>query len=204
MWHWLNENKDWLFSGVGVALATVLIGAFTRKRSHRGSRQSQRAGRGSFLFQVANLHIAGKMTRDDNHIATSVVDFLADRRVLTQPIDRENPQYCVQSAIQIREKLSLMLEEIEEGSSLRQPVLRIREAANRFCSDAEAYLAAGGNLWTGLPLQVLNIDSVTGERTVIKTFDNRGVPDFEDSLTVFRKVARTELGKIQKVQTREQ
>jgi len=64
----------------------------------------------------------------DRRAARFVMDFLADRRVLHQPLDRECPQYCVDSAIKIREALTSVLGHLPARSAARVPVLQICQA----------------------------------------------------------------------------
>lgn len=56
---WLNDNKEWLFSGIGVAALTAVVRAWQAKRTKPGSAkvQSQRAGRNS-----KNTQIGGNVT----------------------------------------------------------------------------------------------------------------------------------------------
>jgi len=63
---WIVENKDWLFSGVGVAIMITIplaiIGWFI---STRGSKQVQKGGNNSTNIQVGgSLNIGGK--KDDD------------------------------------------------------------------------------------------------------------------------------------------
>ena len=46
---WLAENKDWLFSGVAIALPLAIVGWFI---SSRKNRQSQKGGDNSTNIQV--------------------------------------------------------------------------------------------------------------------------------------------------------
>lgn len=56
---WISDNKEWLFSGTGVAVLTAAVGVWQAKRTRPGSTkvQSQRAGRNS-----RNTQIGGNVT----------------------------------------------------------------------------------------------------------------------------------------------
>lgn len=55
---WIIENKDWLFSGVAIAIPIAIIGWFI---STRGNKQIQKSGKSSTNIQVGgNLNIGGK------------------------------------------------------------------------------------------------------------------------------------------------
>lgn len=58
---WIIKNKDWLFSGVAVAIPMALIGWYF---STRGNKQSQKGGDNSTNIQVGgNLNMRGN--KDD-------------------------------------------------------------------------------------------------------------------------------------------
>ena len=58
---WIIKNKDWLFSGVAVAIPIALIGWYF---STRGNKQSQKGGDNSTNIQVGgNLNMRGN--KDD-------------------------------------------------------------------------------------------------------------------------------------------
>jgi hypothetical protein len=201
---WVSDNTEWLFSGVLVAVPLAILAAILERRRRSGSRHTQRqwAGRGSTLLQAGRdimLPAGDELT--DGRAARSVIDFLADQRVLHQPLDRENPQHCVKSAIRIRQELTSVVDRLGTGSAVRDPVLRIRQAANTFCTDADAYLAAGGNLWIGLPQGRLYVDPDTGRTEVLETYDNSNVPDFEHALRIFRTATAREVRALQRLAT---
>jgi hypothetical protein len=136
--------------------------------------------------KLAAVH-AALVPVDERQTVRAVLDFLVDRRVLFAPLDKEHPEHCVLSAIKIREKLTDLLEQLKPDSPTRQLILTIRQAASDFCTNADAYLRAGGNLWIGLPQRVVYIDPDSSANShVITEFDNSGVPDFESSLRSFR------------------
>ena len=51
MWEWLITNKQWVFSGIGVAIATGIIAFFVRRSS--GISQNQTSGTRSTNIQSA-------------------------------------------------------------------------------------------------------------------------------------------------------
>lgn len=55
---WIIENKDWLFSGVAIAIPIAIIGWLI---STRGNKQVQEGGKNSTNIQVGgNLNVGGK------------------------------------------------------------------------------------------------------------------------------------------------
>lgn len=55
---WISENKDWLFSGIAIAIPIAVIGWFT---SSRKNKQIQKGGDNSTNIQVGgNLNLGGK------------------------------------------------------------------------------------------------------------------------------------------------
>lgn len=46
---WIIENKNWLFSGIAIAIPLALIGWFV---TSRGNKQSQKGGKNSTNIQV--------------------------------------------------------------------------------------------------------------------------------------------------------
>jgi len=59
--NWIIENKDWLFSGVAIAVPLAIVGWFIAKRGHK---QVQKGGKNSTNIQVGgSLNIGGK--KDD-------------------------------------------------------------------------------------------------------------------------------------------
>jgi hypothetical protein len=58
---WIAENKDWLFSGIAIAIPLAIIGWLI---SSRRNKQVQKAGNNSTNIQVGgNLSLGGK--KDD-------------------------------------------------------------------------------------------------------------------------------------------
>ena len=47
---WIIENKEWIFSGAGIFIISLIIGLFIRKQ--RISKQVQKSGSGSTNYQA--------------------------------------------------------------------------------------------------------------------------------------------------------
>ncbi|MBD3895944.1 hypothetical protein IEI94_08790 [Halomonas sp. ML-15] len=59
---WISENKDWLFSGVAIAMPLAIIGWLI---SSRRKKQIQKGGDNSTNIQVGrNLRIGGRKEDD--------------------------------------------------------------------------------------------------------------------------------------------
>ncbi|WP_152484737.1 hypothetical protein [Halomonas sp. THAF5a] len=59
---WIAENKDWLFSGVAIAIPLAIIGWLI---SSRRKKQTQKGGDNSTNIQVGrNLRIGGRKEDD--------------------------------------------------------------------------------------------------------------------------------------------
>ncbi|MED1603657.1 hypothetical protein [Alkalihalophilus marmarensis] len=55
---WILENKEWIFSGAGIAIFTVLGAIFKRKKSNK---QTQKLGDNSTAYQAGgNISIGDK------------------------------------------------------------------------------------------------------------------------------------------------
>jgi len=59
---WIIENKEWLFSGIAIALPLAIVGWLI---SSRGNKQVQKGGKNSTNIQVGgNLKMGGKEDGD--------------------------------------------------------------------------------------------------------------------------------------------
>jgi type VI protein secretion system component VasK len=66
--HWITENKEWLFSGVAVAVPLAVIGWFlarakrnAKRTSEKRIEQRQKSGSGSINIQVGrDISVNGK------------------------------------------------------------------------------------------------------------------------------------------------
>jgi len=50
--NWLIENKEWVFSGVGVFVLGIVITCFTRRQKTCGRKQMQKSGSNSTNYQA--------------------------------------------------------------------------------------------------------------------------------------------------------
>lgn len=58
MMDWLISNKEWLFSGAGIAIITVIGGLFLRRKKEASNYQSQRKkGKGQSIQAGGNVSI---------------------------------------------------------------------------------------------------------------------------------------------------
>lgn len=58
---WILENKEWLFSGIAIAVPIAIIGWFF---SSRGSKQVQKGGKNSINIQVGKSLKIGDDSND--------------------------------------------------------------------------------------------------------------------------------------------
>lgn len=62
--NWVNSNKEWLFSGIGVAVIVALISLFVKHP--RSKKQIQKSGNDSVNIQVGdNLNLYAKESKDE-------------------------------------------------------------------------------------------------------------------------------------------
>lgn len=60
---WLIENKEWLFSGIGVTILVAILGLFIRKKGEDKNTQIIKSGDNSTNIQggeKVNINIGGK------------------------------------------------------------------------------------------------------------------------------------------------
>jgi hypothetical protein len=60
--NWIIENKEWLFSGIAIAIPLAIIGWFI---SSRGNKQTQKGGDGSTNIQVGGDFKIGSGKHDE-------------------------------------------------------------------------------------------------------------------------------------------
>ena len=61
---WLDANKHWIFSGIGVAIISIIIHFFFKRSQSK--KQIQKSGNNSINIQVGdNLNIHTKETEDE-------------------------------------------------------------------------------------------------------------------------------------------
>lgn len=59
---WIIENKDWLFSGIAIAVPLAIVGWFI---STHGNKQVQKGGKNSTNIQVGGSFKIGGEKHDD-------------------------------------------------------------------------------------------------------------------------------------------
>ena len=50
--NWIIENKEWLFSGIGIVLLSLLLKFFLKKRKEKSIKMKQKSGKNSTNIQV--------------------------------------------------------------------------------------------------------------------------------------------------------
>jgi len=73
----------------------------------------------------------------DIEVARRLLTYLEDRRALYQPFDVETGSYVVRSILDIRERLTGELEQLDRSSPLAQSLLAMRAACRKFLNDIE-------------------------------------------------------------------
>ena len=71
-------------------------------------------------------------------IATRIIRYLEDKRVLFNPSEMESPSYCVKSTIQIREYLTSEMQNMNTDSKLFEFTKAMRIAARKFIDRMES------------------------------------------------------------------
>jgi len=60
---WILNNKEWIFSGIGVAVISLAIGLVCKKKSEKSIHITQKSGRNSRNFQKIGITNNGKQNR---------------------------------------------------------------------------------------------------------------------------------------------
>jgi plastocyanin domain-containing protein len=60
---WINDNKEWVFSGIGLALIGLIWKFFFKDKSASGRSQTIRSGRNSTNFQAGRDINKGKLPK---------------------------------------------------------------------------------------------------------------------------------------------
>lgn len=71
-------------------------------------------------------------------IATRIIRFLEDKRILFNPSEMESPSYCVESTIRIREYLTYEMQSMNPDSKLFEYTKAMRIAARKFTDRMES------------------------------------------------------------------
>jgi hypothetical protein len=73
----------------------------------------------------------------DIEVARRLLTYLEDRRALYRPYDCETASYVVQSILDIRQRLSVDLEQLDRSSPLTQSIAGMRAACRKFLDAVE-------------------------------------------------------------------
>jgi hypothetical protein len=147
---------------------------------------------------LASVGIPGFLRRrgpSDSDVAGHVIHDLENRRVLFTPIDRENPQHCIESVIEMRKMLSQQLSRVSNDmGELGKELRKMRAACIAFQEGAEEFLRHGGNAWIGRPIQLIEV-SESGELIDSQPIDS---PDwnFDEGLHEFREAVTSSIAQI--------
>lgn len=61
---WIISNKEWLFSGLGIAFFSFLLNCFNKKKNNNGNNQSCSFNIGSKITQInGNSNVNGKESK---------------------------------------------------------------------------------------------------------------------------------------------
>lgn len=61
---WIISNKEWLFSGLGIAFFSFLLNCFKKKKNNNGNNQSCSFNFGSKITQInGNNNVNGKESK---------------------------------------------------------------------------------------------------------------------------------------------
>jgi hypothetical protein len=83
--------------------------------------------------------------------------FLEDRRALYNPYDLETPEYVVRSILDIRERLTSELEQLEHPTPLAESIRAMRAACRKFLDQVEA---TGSRLRYRLHRRIWDLDEI--------------------------------------------
>jgi hypothetical protein len=73
----------------------------------------------------------------DIDVAKRLMTYLEDRRALYQPYEMETSRYVVQSIMDMRQRLTADLEQLERSSPLAQSIAAMRAACRKFLNEVE-------------------------------------------------------------------
>ena len=68
-------------------------------------------------------------------VASEVIAYLEDRRVLFNPYGLEVPEHCITSIVEIRQTLTVAISKLNRNSSLRRELRYMREACRKCLND---------------------------------------------------------------------
>ena len=106
------------------------------------------------------IGVSWEPSESDTAVARRVLAFLEDRRVLYEPSEKEVPEHCVQSVLQIRETLTEELGRLDTGSTLLESLRAMRAACRKFLGAIDG--GAPHSFWRG-PYQSWEFGAALGE-----------------------------------------
>jgi hypothetical protein len=83
-------------------------------------------------FSIPIFGISWNPPSLDIDVARGLITFLEDRRILYYPTASEIPKYAVESVLQIRQRLTEVLEKLDHSSPLADSVRAMRAACRKF------------------------------------------------------------------------
>lgn len=92
----------------------------------------------SLTFSIFGASATWEVTKENKATARKIINFLEDRRLLFGPRGEHpnDPEYCLESAKQIREYLGEQLQVGNPGQRLTQAIQEMRRACRRFIDRA--------------------------------------------------------------------
>ncbi len=96
------------------------------------------AGRDIIVGNQTIHHHATSAPKNDSQIARELINFLDNKRVLTDRFEWENPQDCIYSVSDIRSRLSEFLEKQPLGKILEADLKQMQEACKKFLTATQA------------------------------------------------------------------
>ena len=78
------------------------------------------------------LGISWNPPNDQREVAKKLIIFLEDRRALYSPNELEVPEYAIRSILEIRERLTKDLEQLERSSPIAESISAMRSACRKF------------------------------------------------------------------------
>lgn len=97
------------------------------------------------VFGIGGAGASWTVEQEDKARASSVLQYLEDRRVLYNPYDVEIPDACIMCVREIREYLRTVIDQSGDSSLLRDPVRAMQAACRQFLTDAEDISGGHGN-----------------------------------------------------------
>ena len=87
-------------------------------------------------FSTPVFGISWNPPETDREAAKRIITFFEDRRALYNPFNLENPQYVIESILEIRKALTERLQVLGDDSDISQHVRAMRAACRKFMNEA--------------------------------------------------------------------